>query len=1580
MDADDEFGFDDADDAIAQLADDDLFLPKAQMDRVFHRQCQSGDAVQDPQLGPASLRSGLAAASTSIATHLRRTGMEKAGTSSEDAIPLFRGEDEEDDLNSRPGSGTRCTPALGRTEVNGSTAAPTAFKVPTMAARPGVTTARRVLSGPVESNISNVPQTNGWAAKGTTSSHSASAVAKGKQPGRLPQRGHAGVDVIEMDDLEDEFDDSFFQYADEVELRAMSSAGTPNSTRTNGSHTAVGQRRSTPGVFRPRQSSGSGSGAEGGGNNATGGLRQMNLFGKAISHEAPSRPAVRAPGLLVLSANRSHSSGANGAQTSTSASGGAGHAVATGRSRSGGIGMGAKKWDRNVRAASGPAWQRQRALASVGAGSLVVNTSSDELQEDWDESRRSHRLAGVGMYSAGVVGRASVNPQQHQLLEIANAGPPLPMKNKIDEEAAKTWIYPTNMEARDYQYNIVSKALFNNVLVALPTGLGKTFIAAVVILNFFRWYPHGKIIFVAPTRPLVGQQQMACHGICGLPWDVAIELTGETRSSIREEDWKAKRIFYMTPQTLNNDLEKGNCDARDVVCIVIDEAHRATGRFAYTTIMQLLMARNPYFRVLALSATPGKDSEHVQMVIDNLHINAIEIRTDDAIDIRRYVHRKSESVVRVARDPVIESLKDKWASLMEKNYLKAIKSFQLLRGDQKAETIKPYTLQSLQRTAHDVLKAKPYLRKTIAGAQQMAFAMSFLLDSSAMIFRDRVLAICDGDGKGGSGSSKSAINRGLAEVQDILTEVNSLKVNDKFYRHPKMDMLREILEQHFNEDEIAALQDQDQAEASGNKVSHMRTRAMVFCSSRECVEEIVANLNSVNMDACRFVGQQADRNGSRGMGQAEQKQVIRDFKEGKYRVLVATSIGEEGLDIGEIDLIVCYDATSDPVRMLQRVGRTGRKRDGKVVLLVTEGRDDFKHENAREKHGNVLKSITNGKYELYDDVERMVPPHIHPAVEKKAVPQPEFDTSMISNGRSRSSRTAASSKKGKKMKDPMRGVPEDDFAGFSKASELGNRPSMKGQKRSSGMLSDDTSDDDILCGRRAPANGHGTATRDADSEEEQHDTLSTDLALVLDDNSDDDLLTGFSTVNQILARAPRRDKSTGAARTGKAGVTQVGRSSTSINTSLKNTRNNHALARAQPAAKRPATVRSAVQPKGLARGGHQSACVAPTTASPTFNGPPMGRVHPLLAQFLQKENGVDDPAPSKPEAGKVQEKRMGNERHAAKPLSASNAPLQHIDLNVIKPSAAAEREPDSDTSSQPWSQKPLAIATSIPQNSIFTSQSDEEPLAATASKRSLNKGVQNDADLSDVPLSKVKPRAPSPHGPISSDLRQVSAAHDMQKARDHPGSYEEEIDTSPLIVRKRGQKRGPHILAQNSSSPPHKKQVVSIPETPPAVAPRKRKQAKRKIRNSPRSRMLFQYEADRSTDEEQHGESDEDDEGINTDSDSDDDRRAVGAFEATQAPAGYNQQAIYMQSLLSQEAPTPFRGGRSAANLFPGIGGRFGEKGDGGTGISKARRPVMLSSDAAAQDDDHYSMDSFVVDEDVLEYEDGYNGQDDSEL
>jgi len=115
-----------------------------------------------------------------------------------------------------------------------------------------------------------------------------------------------------------------------------------------------------------------------------------------------------------------------------------------------------------------------------------------------------------------------------------------------------------------------------------------------------------------------------------------------------------KHIFFMTPQTLMNDLKTGNCNPTDITLLVVgksyvhgftqplyhiilDEAHKATGDYAYAQIVRYLMATNGHFRILALTATPGAKPEAVQAIVDSLHISHIEIRDENSHDLRQYI-------------------------------------------------------------------------------------------------------------------------------------------------------------------------------------------------------------------------------------------------------------------------------------------------------------------------------------------------------------------------------------------------------------------------------------------------------------------------------------------------------------------------------------------------------------------------------------------------------------------------------------------------------------------------------------------------------------------------------------------------------------------------------------------------------------------------------------------------------------------------------------------------------------------------------------------------------------------------------
>ncbi|KAI1845683.1 hypothetical protein JX266_008294 [Neoarthrinium moseri] len=565
-----------------------------------------------------------------------------------------------------------------------------------------------------------------------------------------------------------------------------------------------------------------------------------------------------------------------------------------------------------------------------------------------------------------------------------------PTHHEIDREAMKTWVYPTNLGAiRDYQYSIVKEGLFHNTLVALPTGLGKTFIAATVMLNFFRWTKTAKIIFVAPTKPLVSQQVDACFNIVGIPRSQTTLLTGEISPGLRAEEWASKRVFFMTPQTLENDLSSGIADPKSIGLLVVDEAHRATGNYSYVKVVTFLRRFSSSFRILALTATPGSKVEAVQEVIDGLGISHVEIRTEDSLDIRQFVHSRQEDIELL--DPSDEM------ALVKDLFSKALKPLVDKLGQQNIYSCR----DPMSLTTYGLMQArKDWMgsagRHANNGVKFMMFAVFSILQSLAHSikllnfhgikpFYDNMVQFRDEtEGKGEKGSKYKRQILEAPEFQKMMTTLAGWARKDDFVSHPKLTYLSETVLNHF----------MDAGEGRDDSASS-NTRIIVFSEYRDSAEEIVRVLNRHRplIRAAVFVGQ-ADTKKSDGMKQAEQIERIRKFKEGAFNVLVATSIGEEGLDIGQVDLIICYDASASPIRMLQRMGRTGRKRAGRVVLLLMRGKEEGNYAKSKDAYDKMQQMICDGsRFAFRHDLStRIVPRDIKPEVDKRHVEIPIENT------------------------------------------------------------------------------------------------------------------------------------------------------------------------------------------------------------------------------------------------------------------------------------------------------------------------------------------------------------------------------------------------------------------------------------------------------------------------------------------------------------------------------------------------------------------------------------------------------------
>ena len=618
----------------------------------------------------------------------------------------------------------------------------------------------------------------------------------------------------------------------------------------------------------------------------------------------------------------------------------------------------------------------------------------------------------------------------------------------LDPVAAQTYVYPAQLVRRDYQYQAVRRALYTNSLVCLPTGLGKTLIAAVVMYNFYRWFPEGKVVFLAPTRPLVDQQKAACSNICGIPTEDTCTMMGSTKkdeSGTRRTFWRAKRVFFCTPQTMENDINSSVCPANEVVCVVIDEAHRAKGNHSYVGCIRMLWDRGVKFRTLALSATPGRTVQDVQKLLEALNIGRIDFKSDQDDDVRKHTHNRKIDMELVkatsAQEEVLEQLRDVIRPLLKKAVSTgtlgqaSVMMSRFMEGSSK-EIPAAYTVQMAQKEssasganpgqknwAYNNLCTAYYIARI---AEQLTKYSSPQSAMDYMVQNDHKPFV----------ASLYNDNNPQAPVMHNVRDMLSSMAGNGAHHSPKMVRLEQIIRKHFAKNDP-------------------NTRVIVFTSFRDSVHDIVRALREVTVggriDAvgepkkkaengqksltdmfkianvgednkkpansnpnhtesrikvAEFIGQgdttrgggggkgaagAGHARGTRGQTQQQQRDVLDAFRNGTLNTLVATSIGEEGLDIPSVDLIVFFDVV-DTIRTIQRMGRTGRARDGKVVVLAQEGREAEKFRREQSSYDVLMRALCEPErvFKHCNDCPRMLPAGLNPTCDLRVLgPTPE---------------------------------------------------------------------------------------------------------------------------------------------------------------------------------------------------------------------------------------------------------------------------------------------------------------------------------------------------------------------------------------------------------------------------------------------------------------------------------------------------------------------------------------------------------------------------------------------------------------
>lgn len=493
-----------------------------------------------------------------------------------------------------------------------------------------------------------------------------------------------------------------------------------------------------------------------------------------------------------------------------------------------------------------------------------------------------------------------------------------------------------NIKPRKYQEDIFETCIEKNCLVVLPTGIGKTLVALMLVVDRMKKFPESKILFLAPTRPLA--QQHLNYFKKHLPelYGQMELFTGKTEAEKRKKLWQNADIIFSTPQCISNDIKNSMYDLSNVSLLIEDECHRCMKNYSYTYVASEYkkQARNP--RILGLTASPGSDKARIKKIVDNLSIEAVEIRTRESEDVKEYLQELEFEIIKVDFPEEFDAIRILLKKIFDRK-VEELRNRKLLF----MPATKKYLLETQQKIMRSIALGNKHFNLLLGAS---ACAQAIKLGHALELLETQTLEGFISYMKDLFSQAEKKESKG---VQNLVKQpefsqayIKAIELIHKS-EHPKLSKLKEIIENEFKQAKI---------------------KVIVFSQYRDSVTKICKTLNSIpGINARVFIGQakKLGKGGEQtGLSQREQQELIHDFSLGKVNVLCSTSIGEEGLDIPEVNAVIFYEPVPSEIRKIQRAGRTARLIKGKLIMLVTrKTRDEAYYWAAFQKEKKMKKAI-----------------------------------------------------------------------------------------------------------------------------------------------------------------------------------------------------------------------------------------------------------------------------------------------------------------------------------------------------------------------------------------------------------------------------------------------------------------------------------------------------------------------------------------------------------------------------------------------------------------------------------------------
>jgi ERCC4-related helicase len=504
----------------------------------------------------------------------------------------------------------------------------------------------------------------------------------------------------------------------------------------------------------------------------------------------------------------------------------------------------------------------------------------------------------------------------------------------VEGHVEHPFLRPGVLRALPFQLDLARIGLDEDLLVVLPTGLGKTVIAALLAAEILRRSP-GKVLVLAPTRPLV-QQHADAFGRWLTPMRSA-RFTGTVRRPVREGAWDSADLVFATPEIVQNDLAAERYRLDDVALLVFDEAHHAVGKYVYVPIAERYRSERPrQGRVLGLTASPGGKDERIEEVVRTIGVQRIEARSREDPGVAEYVQPTEVELLWVDLSPDAARIRAMLASAAHATAHKLQKMGYLRKKPIRSLSVKDLIAlraEIFARPGPMVRRFGPLFHQLVL--LHLHHAQERLETQGLQPFVQYLERVA---GKEKPSRGDLAFLK-LPEVVLARAEAQEFLRTSREPSHPKLDALVELVR-------ATLVRPQDHP-----------PRVLVFAQYRDTIQGIQTMLELQGWTVGRFVGQSTRDADDPGMNQKDQSRILEGFRAGRFPILVASSVAEEGLDVPDVDLVVFFESVPSEIRAIQRRGRTGRTSLGRVAVLLTRDTRDVQYQAAEVRREKSMKRI-----------------------------------------------------------------------------------------------------------------------------------------------------------------------------------------------------------------------------------------------------------------------------------------------------------------------------------------------------------------------------------------------------------------------------------------------------------------------------------------------------------------------------------------------------------------------------------------------------------------------------------------------